>query len=340
MIAIESLIAPRQCRDDRAGNGGEGRHHDQRGHQGLVPPRPFLGMFPEARTPGLDRAFIEESPQVVGQVLRRGVSVRDVPGQRLEHDRLQVARDGRVPEARRFRLGKGHLVEKLIAVAAVVGRVEGQQLVERRAQRVDVGPVIDDPAAGRRLLGAHVPQRSEDVAGHRQAAVGLHARQAEIGDPEVAMHVNQQVGGLDVAVDDPLAMGIIEGLGGLQAQVGHGAEIGTAAGRGGGDGGVGRVGDLRPRRVGAPFRGARGFGLGNPAPAPRSMGWWPSRPGRDLDGQRTRRLGRHVAALQAREPAQVADQGGQGLALDVLHRVVMHAPLAADREDRHDIGVV
>ena len=49
---------------------------------------------------------------------------------------------------------------------------------------------------------------------------------------------------------------------------------------------------------------------------------------------------RRARRLQALEPAQLADQGGQGLALDELHRVVMHAPLAADREDRHDVGVV
>ena len=34
------------------------------------------------------------------------------------------------------------------------------------------------------------------------------------------------------------------------------------------------------------------------------------------------------------------DERGQRLALDELHRVVVHAPLAADREDRHDVGVV
>ena len=32
-------------------------------------------------------------------------------------------------------------------------------------------------------------------------------------------HVDQQVGWLDVAVDDPLAMGVVEGLGGLERQL-------------------------------------------------------------------------------------------------------------------------
>ena len=138
-----------------------------------------------------------------------------------------------------FRFAESDLVEEFAAIAAVVGGEQGQELVERRAQRIDVGALIDDPAPGRRLLGAHVAQGPDHVAGHRQAAARLHPRQAEIGDPEVAPDVDQQIGRFDVAVDGPQAMGVIEGLGGLQAQVGDGAEIGGGAGavvggRGGG----------------------------------------------------------------------------------------------------------
>jgi hypothetical protein len=100
---------------------------------------------------------------------------------------------------------------------------------------------VPSDAAGCRLLGAHVPQGAQDVAGHRQAGVGLHPRQAEAGDPEVAADVDQQVGRLDVAVDDPQAMGVIKGFGGLHGQMGHSLEIGMGAsrvvGRGGGGGG-------------------------------------------------------------------------------------------------------
>ena len=83
----------------------------------------------------------------------------------------------------------------------------------------------------RRLLGAHVAERAGQVAGERQAGVPLHVGHAEIGDPEVAAPVQQQVGRLDVAVDDPLVVCVAERLGGLDAQPGDRAEIGEPANR-------------------------------------------------------------------------------------------------------------
>jgi hypothetical protein len=38
--------------------------------------------------------------------------------------------------------------------------------------------------------------------------------------------------------------------------------------------------------------------------------------------------------------AQLGDQGGDCLALDVLHGVEVHALFAPDPKDRHDVGVV
>ena len=42
--------------------------------------------------------------------------------------------------------------------------------------------------------------------------------QAEVGHPEVALGVEQEIGRLDVAVDDPALMGVVERLGGLDRQ--------------------------------------------------------------------------------------------------------------------------
>ena len=58
---------------------------------------------------------------------------------------------------------------------------------------------------------------------------------------------------------------------------------------------------------------------------PRALG-----PERGQEGSRPRRLGLLL----------VQDDLGEGPAVDELHRIVVHAPLAPDREDRHDVGVV
>ena len=85
------------------------------------------------------------------------------------------------------------------------------------------------PRLAEGLLGAHVAQRAEQVAGHGQAGLGVELGQAEVGDPEAAAGVEQQVGRLDVAVDDAERVGVVQGLGRLDAQLGHGAEEGPRA---------------------------------------------------------------------------------------------------------------
>ena len=46
------------------------------------------------------------------------------------------------------------------------------------------------------------------------------SRQAEVGDPERAVGIDQEVGRLDVAMDDSQAMGVVKRVGGLGAQPG------------------------------------------------------------------------------------------------------------------------
>src|SRR5262249_4285888 len=98
------------------------------------------------------------------------------------------------------------------------------------------------------LLGAHVPKRAQDVAGEGQAVVTLDLGQAEVGDPETALGVEQQVRGLDVSVEDAPGVRVIERLGRLKAEGGDVAAVVAGAGRGCG---------LR----GPPFRGQKTLNL-------------------------------------------------------------------------------
>ena len=68
-----------------------------------------------------------------------------------------------------------------------------------------------EPPAG--LLGCHVRGRAEEKAGagRRRLRVGIESLgQTEVGDLGRALGVEQNVGGLKVAVDDPPAVGVMD----------------------------------------------------------------------------------------------------------------------------------
>ena len=174
----------------------------------------------QARPAGQDRPVVEESPEVIGQLPRRGVATLGLLRHRLADDRLEVARDRRVELPRRWRLDVSDLAEQLLPIGAVEGRPRREQLVEGRPQRVDVGPRVEDPPAGR-LFGTHVAQGAEQVAAEREVAGTLEAGQAEVGDPEMAAAVDQQVAGLDVTMQDAQPMRVLQGLGRLHRQSGR-----------------------------------------------------------------------------------------------------------------------
>jgi hypothetical protein len=90
-------------------------------------------------------------------------------------------------------------------------RPPGDQLVEDDTQRVHVRAGVRAPAPG--LLGRHVGGRPDPLAGARQplALVVDEARQAEVqqlddGPSTVRAAREEDVGGLQVAVDDALAV--------------------------------------------------------------------------------------------------------------------------------------
>ena len=58
------------------------------------------------------------------------------------------------------RLGGRHLLDQLRAVLGVERRLEGQHLVERQPECVEIGPAISVPLE---TLRGHVPERADDV---------------------------------------------------------------------------------------------------------------------------------------------------------------------------------
>ena len=206
-------------RDDRAGN----QRHYHRGrqpcHDGL-PPAPAPGMFPAAHGPGKDRPAFEVTPQILGQRLRGRIPPRDRFLQALQHDRFQVARDGRVELPQRHGVVFDHLLQGFQRRGSLEGRSACEGRVEQRAQGIDVGRWTDGVDLPGRLLGRHVAGRAQDLPRGRQVAAATRyprcldpLGQAEIGHPRAALAVDEDVRGLDVAMDHALPMGIFDGLG-------------------------------------------------------------------------------------------------------------------------------
>ena len=97
-------------------------------------------------------------------------------------------------------------------VVAGERRLSRQSLVENHAQAVHVGrdgQVL--PPGG--LLGSHVLRRAQHLAGlgERTVAGGQPLRQAEVGDEQSSLGINEHVGGLQVAVQDAALVGVVHG---------------------------------------------------------------------------------------------------------------------------------
>ena len=185
------------------------------------------------------RPAVRVAQQVLGERLDGGVALLGRLGQRLEHDVVQIARDracaplqcSRVTRAvgvvllrLQHRLRRAHGVmpqHRLLPgrIAAPRGAIRsgvGQQFVQHHAQRVDVGHRRHRLAAD--LLGCGVVQgegagaRACVAALQRAAAVPVEQfGDAEIKQAHVAGGGHQDVGRLQVAVDDQVGVGMADG---------------------------------------------------------------------------------------------------------------------------------
>ena len=96
--------------------------------------------------------------------------------------------------------------------------VARQHEVERAAEAVDVGPCVN-PVAVERLFGGKIVDGADHllVVGHRQRGLRLvgEPRQPHVENLDRAGLVDQQIGGLDVAVNQSVGVRIGQPLGGL-----------------------------------------------------------------------------------------------------------------------------
>ena len=98
--------------------------------------------------------------------------------------------------------------------------VSVSNLVERGTQGINIGSPVERSTAAECLLGAHVSRSAEGLVGFSQVEAAADPGQAEIGDPEVALFIDQEVRGLDVAMQDVVGVGVFQGRCGLSGEPG------------------------------------------------------------------------------------------------------------------------
>ena len=126
----------------------------------------------------------------------------------LQADAFQFLGDRVVDLARRAGFRRGdqvhHFVASFVFVSALAmnGLSPGQQFVEDHAQAEDVGSPIDPVPFATGLLRTHVGGCPSDPA--TLAEVLVLERKTEIGNERLSRSIDQDVGGLDVPVDQAL----------------------------------------------------------------------------------------------------------------------------------------
>ena len=154
----------------------------------------------------------EPSLQVLAQVGRRQVAIAHLPGQAAQADALQFPRNRVAKLTRWARFASEDFLEILGGRFPPERQSAGQSSVENHASRPDVGPAIQPVGLATNLLGRHVRKR----AGYLSASQSLNLfidRQAEIADFRPTVNVEQDVGGLQVAMDQSHGVGVMKRVG-------------------------------------------------------------------------------------------------------------------------------
>ena len=161
----------------------------------------------------------QAAPQVGGQAGGGLVALLGGLGEQLHHHGRERSRHaGRALGGRRRRSGDV-AVHPLHRLARAERQAAGEHAVERHPHRIEVAARIDRAVHSAGLLGRHVGQRAGDHLG--RVGGRLFARQArgqaETGQPHgPAVGIDQDMGRLDVLVDEPAAVQPGDGFGETQ----------------------------------------------------------------------------------------------------------------------------
>jgi hypothetical protein len=178
----------------------------------------------------------QPAPQVRRQVRRPLIAPRWVLLLRLGHNRLHVAAELRVERAEKRRIllqdqsrGLGQR-----SVLQLIRRAVGQQLEEDHPQGVHVRPPVDRGGVGGHLLRAHVVGRAQELACPGQAGPGQQvgvggSGHAEVKHLRLSGLLHEDIGGLEVAMDDALIVGVLHRVAHPRHQAHAGGQVEAVA---------------------------------------------------------------------------------------------------------------
>ena len=138
---------------------------------------------------------------VDGPVVRR---LRKQPQDRRVGTRRDLGPVARGRDRRRAEV----LADDRDCVVAGKRRLAGQQLVEHRAERVEVRAGVG--GAAERLLGRQVGDRADEHPLDRSPRAAIGRGEAEVAEPGGSVVAEPDVGGLEVAVDDAARVRVLE----------------------------------------------------------------------------------------------------------------------------------
>lgn len=230
-------------------HGGRCEHGNARRRQGYdfpwMPSYPFEAAFHPTCEPRFDRFMPLPAFQVLGQCFGGGIA----PGrnflQALEANDLEIGwgrRKGKLlrrenrcflgaaANARKgIRLGFQNPTEKLEDGIGRERTASGEEFVEDDAETPDIAGdgqlTLTGDAFGGQILG----RAGQDRGAGEAAFPVLKAGEAEVGNVGLPLRVEEQVGGLQVAVQDSMLVRAMDGPGDLGQQAGRGLGIGQEA---------------------------------------------------------------------------------------------------------------
>ena len=182
-----------RCAACRHGGRVDSRRGEHDGGVGIGPGRHDGGV---GIGPG--RRRIERRAQRGRERPRVGIALRGLLRHRGLHDDVKRRRQGRHALRHRRRVLVQHLVDQRRRRPAE-GPLAGEQLVQDHAAGIEVAAAVDGFSG--ELLGRHVRHGAEHRPELRELG-RVEAGDAEIGDLHAAVVEQDDVAGLDVAVDD------------------------------------------------------------------------------------------------------------------------------------------